>query len=879
MRKSGPPKTRSANAVIPDTLRDMVLRGTSSPMVAIKDFFIAEANAPWLELFGYDTRDEVVGRHIGDFLRPESLNTAIERMERRASGESIPPYITYEVVHKSGRILRVELIGVVWPADPSITFAIGGDITERDRTIEELKESERLYRTLAETIPAAVALTDRIGNNIYVNEQFAALSGYSRQEIMGGAWLLHPDEENALRIRSLASEQGTPGRDFETRFVRKDGAVIWISASWEPILSDSGEVFGFCNTFVDITEHRRIVEALREREARYRTLVGNIPGAVYRCAIDPECTVEFLSDAIQEICGYPASDFIDNAVRTYASIVHPLDRQMLEQAVAEAVSRKEPYSIEYRLIHADGSVRWVCERGQAHIAEGAEAERLDGVILDITARKNAEEAAAVSEERYRLLAENAPDILWQMDLSGRFTYVSPAVKRYGYEQEEWIGHHILEFLPPHEQAVFLERFESDTGATGTRQYEVEMLRKDGSLVWMEVSTSFVVVEGSPVRVQGISRDISERRRSDQALRESEERYRSIVEHTHELIMLTLPDGTISYLSPSCTEILGYEPDELVGARPSIFHPDDLQTVNDALRRALAGESCSNLEYRVMRKGGDTKWVSHSWSPIFADGRLVTVVSVVRDITEHREADETLKRAHADLEKAYNLQREFLNNVTHEVRTPLTAVQGYAEMLLEGIAGPVTDEQADLLRRVLASSHHLLDVVASVLELARLRSGTVALQPTACKPALILERALSSVTPQAARKGIDVRSNVSNGEHMGVYDSAKMAIILTNILSNAVKFTDAGSIEVAMAADGSGVEVVVADTGVGIRRRDLPTIFDEFGQLDFPGKHKPSGFGLGLAIVASMVDATGSTLTVSSRKGTGTAFTLYMPSLK
>ena len=629
----------------------------------------------------------------------------------------------------------------------------------------------------------------------------------------------------------------------------------------------------------DSTGSEHSLQSLKESERLYRALTEAIPCAIYRCACDDDWTMHFLSDAILEVSGYPASDFIGNSVRTYASIIHPDDRKHVRECVLDGVARKESYAVEYRITHADGSVRWVYEKGQGVFGATGETAWLDGVIVDITERRRSQEALRESEERYRLLAENATDILWQMDMSGRFTFVSPAVGLFGYEVEDWVGHHVLEFLPPHERPTFLERFARDPQDPQLRRYEVQMLKKDGSLVWMDVSADFAMDNDRPTCVQGVARDITERKLAEQALRESEELYRGIVENSFDMIMLTDSDGTITYLSPSATTVIGHRPEELIGTKRSIVHPDDVANVMAKLEDALNGGRGSGLENRIITKAGETKWVSHSWVSVMDGNQTKTVVSVVRDITAHRQMEEARKKALEDLERAYDLQRQFLSSVTHEVRTPLTAVCGYAEMLLEGVAGPLNSRQQDLLRRVLAGSHHLLDLVDEVLEMARLRSGAVALRPKVCKPCRLVERLVLTIAQQAEKKGVEICFTRNDDLPMGLYDEQKLAIIVTNILSNAVKFTENGRIDVAVNRLEQGTEVIIADTGPGIRRRDLPTVFDEFVQYDYPGKHKPAGFGLGLAIVASMVDVIGATLTVSSRRGVGTAFTLNVPTIE
>jgi PAS domain S-box-containing protein len=406
-----------------------------------------------------------------------------------------------------------------------------------------------------------------------------------------------------------------------------------------------------------------------------------------------------------------------------------------------------------------------------------------------------------------------------------------------------------------------------------------MRAKDGSAVYLETQVDIVVSDDRPYKFQVVARNITLRKKAEQALLESEQKYKSIVENSSDLIMLSKPDGIVVYASPSIFGITGYKPEDIEGRLPDIIHPDDLDMVSTVFSEAPSGKGGSNFEYRIVTVSGETKWVSHAWSPIMDRGQVQTVLSVVRDITDRKTSEGALRQAHAELEQSYMLQREFLNNVTHEVRTPLTAVKGYAEMLMEGVAGPISDEQSALLKKVLTSSQHLLDVVNGVLQMARLKSGRIAIYPRVCDPRLIVEKSVSAVLPQAQRKGLAINVGPCCTGCLGTYDEEKLLIILTNLLTNAVKFTEAGSVDVLVTCCSSGTQIIVIDTGMGIEESDIRGIFVEFQQLDYPHKHKPSGFGIGLAIVATMVDAIGASLAVSSLKGTGTAFTLCVPVLQ
>jgi PAS domain S-box-containing protein len=407
--------------------------------------------------------------------------------------------------------------------------------------------------------------------------------------------------------------------------------------------------------------------ALRESEERLRTLVTNIPGAVYRCAGDTDWTMTFLSDGIEDICGHPASDFLSDTTRSYASVIHPDDQTTVQQIVLDALSRHETFNLTYRVLHADGTIRWVHEKGQGVFDEKGKLASLDGVIIDVTERKMV----------------------------------------------------------------------------------------------------------------------------DSALKENQEKYKSIVENSTDAILLTCPDGKIVYANPAAKDVL-------------------------------------------------------------------------------------LQRTHDDMQRAFELQRQFLNNVTHEVRTPLTAIQGYAQMILEGLAGPVPEEQAALLHKILSCSKSLLEMVSGVLDIARIKSGIFGGHYTFCNLREIAKKAIAAVTPQATEKGLSIHVDTATKDLSGLYDQEKILVILTNLLSNSIKFTDQGDICVLLHRDADVTEIIVADCGIGIAETDLDCIFDEFKQLDCPRKHKPSGFGIGLAIVASMVYSMRGSITVSSETGAGTAFTLRIP---
>lgn len=610
------------------------------------------------------------------------------------------------------------------------------------------KDSSKIdCNRILSVLPVGMLLSDANGVNVEVNDEAVRMTGYSREELLAGVWMIDPEDTVAWRLWQ-ESLKGDTGTNYESRLIRKDGTASWVSISWRPMYDDDGVFAGVCTTMLDISE-----------------------------------------------------------------------------------------------------------------------------------KKNTEERLSLAGRRLEELSDRTADLFWEMTADGRFTYVSNAVRSLGFEPADWIEHSIIEFLPEAEQIELSRLLADESRESGPRHYEMPLIKKDGTTVWLEILSDAVKLDGRVVGYRGVSRDITPRKQAEHALRESEERYKSIVENSRDMILLTTPTGEISYISPACYVLTGYTAQEILDDQLWLIHPDDTDRMRKEFQRARNGEIETGIEYRHITKQGETRWISQSWSPIMDDDKVRLIVSIIRDITDQKQAEQALQNAHKELKRAYKLQQEFINNVTHEVRTPLTAVKGYAQMLLEGLAGPVSEEQSSMLNKVLTSSDHLLQIVNGVLEVARLRSGKIAVNQRISNPRKAVDRAISAVLPQAARKNLDIAVLPYSTGCPAMYDADKVQMIVTNLLTNAVKFTEKGTISVQVECTQDGAEIVVADTGIGIATRDLIRIFDEFSQLDFPGKHKPSGFGIGLALVATMVDMMGASLTVSSAKGVGTAFLLKLPAME
>ena len=637
----------------------------------------------------------------------------------------------------------------------------------------------------------------------------------------------------------------------------------------------------------------RLHADVRESEAKFKALVTNVPGAIFRCALDADWTMEFLSDAVEDISGYPAADFIGNRVRTFASIIHPDDAERVAETISDGSA---PYSVEYRILHADGGVRWVLERGQR--AGGDEAAYLEGAIFDVTERK------AVEDERVKLAAivESSDDAIMSASLDGRFVSWNRGAERmFGYTAEEILGKPISVLTPPERKGEALRLVKKVLAGVQVKNHETIRQRKGGERIHVSFAYSAVRdAAGNVAGVSAIAQDISERRLAEEALRESESKFRSFVETTQEWVWAVGPHGLHTYSNPACTRILGYQPEEILGRDGvDLVHPDDRDKVT-----WLAGdervrmEGWSGLVLRWRHKDGSYRYLESSASPILdAEGAFQGFRGTDRDVTERvlaeveREAlleEATDARAKAEaaqrdlaaqneqLRELDRLKDEFIALVSHELRTPLTSIRGYTELLLDNAAGELSDDQRQFLGVVERNSHRLLHLVGDLLFLAQIEAGKLVLEVGALDLGSAASESVEAARPAAEAKDVTLTLATSPVPLLAA-DRARIGQLLDNLISNAVKFTPAGGrVDVRVRAlDGSAV-VEVRDSGIGIPRSEQRFLFQRFFRSSTATERAIQGTGLGLAISKAIVDAHGGAIAVKSDEGAGTTFKVTLP---
>ena len=463
--------------------------------------------------------------------------------------------------------------------------------------------------------------------------------------------------------------------------------------------------------------------------------------------------------------------------------------------------------------------------------------------------------------------ELAPDAYVLADLSARFTDVNQAASRLlGYERSELVGKTIFDLMPPDKTARLEEQRTALLTPGTVLTTEWALKRKDGTFVPVEVSAN-ILRDG---RWQAFVRDISERRRAETRLRESEERFRLTFDDAPIGMALVALDGRFERVNRVLCEITGYSADELTRLRfQDITHPDDLATDVEVARRLAAGEVPRyQLEKRYIRKDRSTVTVMLSVSILRdPDGNARFYISQIEDITARKATDEALKRAVA-------ARDEVLGFVAHDLRNPLSAILMQASLLERPAPDPERrDQKAKEL--IVRSAKRMNRLIQDLLDVATIEAGRFKVEPSRLSASDLVREAVEAHAMLAASSNVELRLKVSDDVPAIWGDRNRLLQVFENLIGNAIKFTPAGGrITVAAASRRTDVLFSVADTGAGIGQESLAHIFDPFWQA--ATRERRLGAGLGLPITRGVVEAHGGALWVDSHLGQGSTFFFTIP---
>ncbi|MBD1907072.1 PAS domain S-box protein [Funiculus sociatus GB2-A5] len=969
-------------------------------------------------------------------------------------------------IRRDGIAIALEMRTVpVFDSQGNVAYAITAfhDISDRKQAQKALQESEQRYAALAKAAPVGIFRHDAQGNCLYGNERSFEMIGVSQEEAFGAGWAknLHPSD----RDRVIAAWYNLVQRDIpfkcEYRFARPDGSVLWVFGQAIAQKDADGNVISYIGTITDITERKQVEAALQESEAKFRRLAENLPGVIYRYVLHPDKTHEFTyaSPGTEELYEQKPEAVVQDA-RLVFDIVHPDDIAPLLESITVSAQTLQPWLMEYRIITPSGRLKLV--QGSSRPERQPNGDIVwDGLLIDITSRKQAEQLLADynltlelqvaertaqlaqanaqlqqeiaerkqielslqnSKQKLSAIIENVGASIYIKDLNSNYIYANRlCVELFGISEAEIIGTNDFK-LYSKEMAKSITQNDKQVIESGVvlRFDEVGVVNNE-ERHFLAVKVPLKRHDGSVYAICGISTDITELKQTEAALRQSEARYRAILEQQTELIVRILPDGTVSFVNEAFCRFFGRRQEELINNHyePVVFEEDReyvaqmmncvskenpvvtnenrviargevrwTQWINRAIfddfgriveyqavgrdinDRKQVEEALSESEKRfraifdqafqfvgllqpdgILLEANQTAldfagairsdvvgkpfWEARWWTispetqaqlkvaiaqaangkfiryevdvlgredrvlaidfslrPILDEaGQVTLLISEGRDISDRKRVQQELQLAHDAAEAASRAKSSFLANMSHELRTPLNAILGFSQLLNRSTN--LSTEQQENLGIIRRSGEHLLTLINQVLDLSKIEAGRMALNENNFDLYRLLGDVEDMFSLKAKDKGLQLIFELASDvpQHIRT-DEVKLRQVLINLLSNAVKFTAHGSVSlrVTLEAENSSdfsilnsqnskfktqnsfsqslIAFEISDTGVGIAADEFHNLFQPFVQT-VSGQQVQEGTGLGLSISYQFIRLMGGEMTVISR---GKAFT-------
>ena len=490
-----------------------------------------------------------------------------------------------------------------------------------------------------------------------------------------------------------------------------------------------------------------------------------------------------------------------------------------------------------------------------------------------------QEALRQSEEKYRSIFENIQDVYFELTLEGNVIELSPSIEQiFLYRKEDLLG------KPLFGEQSKIERFFEQLNDQGfMSDFEMILNRKNRESVPCSITCKYIHdQEGNAIMIVGSIRDIRERKQAEENLRLSEERYRILAENSSDMISKHSWDATYIYVSPACRKLLGYEPEELIGNSAYVFiHPDDIDKVRRNHIGLLETAKDQSIEsYRIRKKDGGYAWFESNNQVVFNPRTALVeeIVCVSRDVTLRKEKEE-LSKAKEVAERSNQMKSEFLANMSHEIRNPLNAIMGMTRTLGKTISDK---EQQGIINSILISAGNLLHILNDILDYSKIEANKIDFTFADFNLERALEDTLKVFEPQANAGKIKLILKIGEDVPAWIHgDEKKICQVLNNLMSNAIKFTSDGEIEMGVVKkrtdrENIHLEFYVKDTGIGVKEEDIPRLFESFRQLDISSRKEYQGTGLGLNIVKSLVSMMNGQVNFESEYGVGSRVSFEIP---
>ena len=747
------------------------------------------------------------------------------------------------------------------------------DLTERKRVVNELRKNEVRLEEAQRIAHFGWWERDFSTNRVLLSDELCRIFGVQAADIpeWHQRWLnlIHPEDRPRVAEAATTALRRGPRYDVEYRVVRPDGAVRVVHSRGDVTWDDAGRPLRQFGVLQDITELRRAERELRASETRFRTFVDHAMDAFF--LLDDRLTVLDVNRQACESLGYSREELVGMHPRDFDA---GLDESSIER-LRQRIAAGETLTFETRHRRKDGTSFPV----EIHTAQFEPGGRLLCLVRDITERKQAEDALRASEERFRTLVQFSFDVYWESDAQHRFIRQEFAE---GLADAPAPGSEIgktrweVPYLEPDEEAWRRHR-ETLDAQLPFRDFELARPTPDGGKRYVSVSGMPVFDDkGDFVGYRGVGRHITERKRAELAIRESEQRFRTLFEKANDAIFLENERDEIVEVNERACALLGYSRQELLTMKVSDLQAPEMRgQAAGVIRGELERHGDATFETIDLHRSGRRILVEVTNTPIFDQGQKL-VLSVVRDVTERKRAAEALQQMHEQLAHANRVATlgQLTASIAHEIAQPIGAVYNRANAAINFLNKdpPDLEEVREAISRIADAADRAREIIG------RIRDQVKKAPPR--KDFFDLNEAIEEVLFLAGnaitKDAIAVQTGFAKGLPPVQGDRVQLQQVALNLILNAVEAMRSvddrpRELQIGTKENEAGdVLVTVCDTGPGIARENLDRVFESFFTT------KSSGVGIGLSICRSIVDAHGGSLRASVNEPRGARFQFTLP---
>jgi PAS domain S-box-containing protein len=826
---------------------------------------------------------EIAGRTDYDFY-PKSLAEKYRADDQRIMESGETEQIEEDYIESGEQRTVLTVKTPVRDERGNVTGVLGifTDITER-------KKGEERLHIAAESLSDVIYewdMKDRVDWFGKIDE----LLGYAPNEFPRtlGAWMeiLHPEDQNlvvAAMDRHLKT--GAP-YDIEYRIKRNDGTWCYWLARGRALRDAQSVPYKWIGAISDITERKKAEEALQKSEERFRQVSDSAGEWIWE--VDAQGLYTYSSHAVEELLGYKPEEIVGK--KHFYDFFAPDVKEEFKKAAFEGFAKKAAFSgFINPNVHKNGNIVILEMNGTPVMDDKGNLLGYRGADADITGRKKIEEALWESEERYRALIENTLLGITVIDTDYKIITVNPVVaETYNRPIGDFVGKYCFREFEKRE-AVCPHCPGTRAMVSGkTEEAETQAVIEGGNRIYLRNrAIPFFGPDGVMKGFIEVVENIDERKKAEEKLRESEERFRTIFDNAADGLIVADPaDKTFHGGNRMMCQMLGYSPEELDKLWIDDIHPKEaLPYVMGEFEKQNRGEIAVARDIPMKRKDGTVFYADVGASHMTLVGKKY-LLGIFRDITERKKAEEALRRLEAEklvVEELRELDRmkdEFVETITHELRTPMTPLKSILEMFVDGTLGEMTPQQREYVEMMSRNVERLSRFATDILSLSKLDSGTYALRPQEMSVFSVARPAIELLKKRAEKKNISL-SLVVRTEIFSYADPDAVSEVVINLVNNAIAHCPEGT-QVTISSRALGedfVEVSVADNGPGIPEDMIDKIFDRFVQAKRTRGPGYKGAGVGLTICKALVEKMGGKISVESGSGKGAVFRFTLPTRK